>query len=72
MNTTSIENLTALSESAEAHPDLKRWLLLSVKFLVSASLLFFILSRADINKIWTAMSSANLGLVNISFLLHGI
>ncbi len=42
------------------------------KLLVSVSLIYLLISRAEVGKIWQSMANANMLLIGLSFLLHGV
>lgn len=56
----------------QAKPDRTRWLVSGFKLLVSVSLIWLLISRAEVAKIWQSMASANMLLIVLSFLLHGV
>lgn len=74
MTSTAVENIKPIARerSKPEQSDAKRWLMFVLKFAVSASLIYYLVSRANLPEIWKAVSSANLFLVIVSFLLHGI
>jgi len=50
----------------------RKWILAGIKIMISASLIIFLVSKSDVSAIWHAMLSANLVLIILSFLLHGV
>ncbi|MFQ6114504.1 MAG: flippase-like domain-containing protein, partial [bacterium] len=52
--------------------DLRRWLIMGFKILVSASLIYYLLSKTNLTAIWESAKSADMALIIASFLLHGI
>ncbi len=71
MSTSAVENMQAVTDSAQKS-GIKGWLVTGFKILVSASLIAYLLSQAELAKIWQSMASADMGLIVLSFLLHGI
>jgi len=59
-------------QTASAGRGSKHWLMTGFKVAVSASLIYYLVSQTELGKIGAALSSANLGLIGLSFLLHGI
>jgi len=43
-----------------------------LKVMISAALIYYLVSRADVGKIWAAFTGANMSLIALSFMLHGI
>lgn len=74
MNSTAVDNIKPIAQEATKpeQSDAKRWLMFALKFAVSATLIYYLVSRANLPEIWKSVSSANLWLVIVSFLLHGI
>ncbi len=71
---TAVGNIESVQRSKEEAPRQagKQRLMLGVKMAVSAALIYYLVSKADVAAIWTAVTSANMSLVILSFLLHGI
>lgn len=74
MNTTTIEEVKAATgEKPQVQKsEAKRWLMMGIKIIASASLIYFLVSRANVAEIWVAVKSANQTLIVLSFLLHGV
>lgn len=74
MHSTSVESTETVQEDI-AQPQkasAKRWLFTGVKLIVSGSLIYYLVSQANVPQIWGAMASANMLLLVLSFMLHGI
>ena len=74
MRSTTIEATKPLvtEVAGPAKSDPKRWLTMGIKILVSASLILYLVSKTDLAEIWRSARSANMALIWLSFLLHGI
>lgn len=76
MNTITVEKAKVEPVTARVmgprKSDLKRWLMMGFKILVSASLIYYLLSKTNLTAIWESARSADMVLIIISFLLHGI
>lgn len=74
LSASSVNPVTATPEAMRVprQAKSKQWLMMALKVLVSASLIAYLLSKANVAAIWHAMVSANLLLVALSFLLHGV
>jgi len=74
MGSHSIQNVKSLAEMAPETPkkDVKRILITFLKALVSIVLIYYILSKTNLNEIWLSIKSANLILLLLSFSLHAI
>ena len=72
MNTTPAETIQPIAHPAIAGAGSKRWVLTGFKVLVSAFLIYYLVRQTELGKISAALASANLGLIALSFLLHGI
>ena len=74
MSSTVVESVKPLAQDALPirRADPKRWLSTGIKILVSASLIFYLVSKTNLTAIWDSAKSANMLLVLISFSLHGI
>lgn len=71
--TQAIDDIAATPEAAQADGSTgKRVLMTAVKVAISAVLIYYLVRRAELSEIWVALNSANLGLVALSFMLHGI
>ncbi|MFQ5601676.1 MAG: YbhN family protein [bacterium] len=74
MSSTAVDNMEALTDDRQTSPklDLKGVLKFAFKLLISASLIFFLVSKTNLHEIGRSMKSANMLLIGLSFLLHGI
>jgi len=66
------ESVQSVTPGQDAASPAKRWLMMGIKILVSASLIVFLVNKADVAEIWASMSGANHTLLLLSFLLHGV
>jgi len=74
LNSTTFENVRPISaEVTESpKPTSKRWLKMAIRLLVSASLIYFLVNKTNLTEIWNTAKSADLKLIGLAFLLHGI
>jgi len=72
----TIGDIEPVAETATATKprsgSVKRWLFTAVRILISTTLIYYLLTKAHLDTIWAYASSANLWLILLSFLLHGI
>lgn len=75
MSQTVTENVEPLNQDVAApkkKSGAKSWFMTGLKFVISASLIAYLLSGANLGEIWAAVNSANMTLIVVSFLLHGV
>jgi uncharacterized protein (TIRG00374 family) len=74
LQSASVDNVAGIPEelAAPRKKSAKARLLFLIKFVISASLIYYLLSKANLAEIWLAVENASLGLIFASFLLHGI
>jgi len=74
MNSTTAEDVKPVSAEVNESPKpgAKRWLKTAIRLLVSASLIYFLVNKTNLAEIWNAAKSADLKLIGLAFLLHGI
>lgn len=74
MNSTTVESVKPIKEDVARaqRAGSTRWLKMGIKILVSASLIIYLLNKTQLAAIWEAARTANLFLIGISFLLHGV
>ncbi len=74
MKTAAVKNVEPNIEEEEQSQkrDSKSWLMMAIKIVISASLIIFLVNKTNLTEIWRSMKSANMLLIWLSFLLHGI
>lgn len=72
MSPAAVENIEARPSAEGKKSDARSWFMTAIKFAISASLIAYLLSGANLGEIWAALNSANMTLIFLSFLLHGV